>query len=320
MNNPPKWGIVSTVKAPLREIADFAAHHLDLGAHRLILYLDEDAPDTHDALNTHPKLRVIKADAANWRSANRPDKHQPRQTANARHALKRKSRDLDWLAHIDVDEFLWPAKPLTDQLAALPQDCLAARIRPIEALSADGIADIPPGTTCFKATARDRPERERQTAEIYPTYGTHLNGGFLSHVAGKVFFRTDNPDLRPRIHNVFLGDRENPGQQELIETELCHLHAPSLASWLERFDYRLEQGAYRSELGPARSRARGGLTMHELFHAIIEESGRDGLTAFYNEVCRATPELRARLENHGLLRCHTLDLDRKRAKHFPDLA
>lgn len=320
MSNQPKWGIVSTVKAPLREIADFAAHHLDLGAHRVILYLDDDAPETYAALNAHPKLRVIKADAANWRDKNRPERHQPRQTANARHALRRKSRALDWLGHIDVDEFLWPAKPLADQLAALPADCLTARIRPIEALSSDGVADIPPDQTCFKATARDRATRHQQTAAIYPTFGAHLNGGFLSHVAGKVFFRTENPDLRPRIHNVYLGDEENPGQRELPETELCHLHAPSLARWLDRFGYRLEQGAYRAGLAPTRARAQGGLTMHELFHAIIDEKGRDGLIGFFNEVCCATPDLRGRLSDFGLLRCHSLDLDRKRAQHFPDLA
>jgi len=320
MSDLPKWGIVSTVKAPLREIADFAAYHLELGAHRIILYLDDDVPETFEVLSAHPKLRVIKADAANWRNANRPDRHQPRQTANARHALRRRSRDIDWLAHIDVDEFLWTNSPLDAQLDAMPEQCLTVRIRPVEALSSDGISDIPAGHICFKAFAHDRDTRETQTAAIFPTFGTHLNGGFLSHVAGKVFFRTNNPDLRPRIHNVFLGDEKNPGQQELQETELCHLHAPSLERWLARFDYRLEQGAYRSELAPTRSRARGGFTMHELFSTIIQENGRDGLIAFYNEVCRATPELRARLEAHDLLRCYNLDLSAKREKHFPGLA
>jgi hypothetical protein len=315
-----RWGIVSTVKAPLREIANFAAYHLDLGAHRLILYLDDDNPQAFEALSTHPRLRVIKADAANWRTAKRPEKHQARQSANATHAVIRKARNLDWLAHIDVDEFLLPAKPLDDQLSALPEDCLAARIHPVEALSGDGFDDIPVGHTYFKATARDRATRNQQTDAIYPTYGPHLNGGFLSHVAGKMIFRTNIEGLRPRIHNVQLGDQRNPGQLELVDTELCHLHAPSLETWLQRFAYRLENGAYRPELAPTRARARGGLTMHELFRTIMDEAGKDGLVAFFNEVCRAAPDLRDRLEQHGLLRCHALGLDTKRAKHFPALA
>lgn len=316
----PKWGIVSTIKAPLREIADFAAYHLDLGAHRLLIYLDDDNPAAYEHLSQHPKIRVELADEVHWRRSRRPVKHQVRQTRNARHAYRRKARDLDWLAHIDVDEFLWPDKPLADQLAALPAACSCARVRPIEALSGEAIDDIPPGQTCFKAMTRDRATRNRQTGAIYPTYGAQLNGGFLSHVAGKMFIRTGLDDVDIKIHNVIIGGTQNPGQEELTGTELCHMHAPSLSEWLARFAYRHAQGSYRPDLAPTRTRESGGLTMHELFGFILDNEGQAGLTAFYDEVCRATPDLRARLAEHGLLRCHALDLDAKRLKHFPDLA
>ena len=64
----------------------------------------------------------------------RPVKHQVRQTQNATFTYHRKA-EVDWLAHIDVDEFLWPAEPLAPLLAALPADIPYARVRPIEALS-----------------------------------------------------------------------------------------------------------------------------------------------------------------------------------------
>ena len=53
-----------------------------------------------------------------------------------------------------------------------------------------------------------------QTADIYPTYGLHLNGGFLSHVAGKVFVRTGHDGVGLRIHNAFSGRpaRSRPGR------------------------------------------------------------------------------------------------------------
>lgn len=320
MSTDPKWGIVSTIKAPLREIADFAAHHLELGAHRLLIYLDDDNPEAFARLSEHPKIRVEQADEAHWRRARRPVKHQVRQTRNARHAYRRKAGDLDWLAHIDVDEFLWPSRPLADQLGALPADCTCARVRPIEALSSEGVADIPAGTTCFKAMTPERATRNRQTGAIYPTYGAQLNGGFLSHVAGKLFMRTGLDDVDVKIHNFIVAGAQNPGQRELPETELCHMHAPSLAEWLARFRYRHEKGSYRPDLAPTRARESGGLTMHELFAYILEHEGEAGLEAFYDEVCRATPDLRNRLEAHGLLRCHALDLEGKRKKHFPDLA
>lgn len=315
-----RWGIVSTIRAPLGEIADFAAHHLDLGAHRLFIYLDDDNPTAYNVLKRHPKIRVFKADADHWRSPNRPVKHQARQTANARHAYIRKAADIDWIAHIDVDEFLWPHKPLEEQLQSLPSTCLCARIRPVEALASDAADDIPAGHTCFKAMTNDRALRQKQTEAIYPTYGGFLNGGFLSHVAGKLFFRTRIEGLTMKIHNIQLGDVQNPGQVELDETDLCHMHAQSWQDFIKSYRYRLEQGAYRPALAPNRARDAGGLSMHELFTYIEQTDGEAGLHAFYDETCRATPGLRERLDAHGLLRCYDLDLATKRARHFPDLA
>ncbi|WP_137699964.1 glycosyltransferase family 2 protein [Marimonas lutisalis] len=315
-----RWGIVSTIKAPLQEIADFAAYHLDLGAHRLFLYLDDDNPDAFEALKKHPKIRVFKADAANWRSDNRPAKHQARQSANARHAYRRKAGEIDWLAHIDVDEFLWPASDLSGQLAALPATCLCARIRPVEALSTDGITDIPPGQTIFKAMTNNRAQRQRETEAIYPTFGAFLNGGFLSHVAGKLFIRTGIDGLGIKIHNIQLGEDQNPGQVELTGTELCHMHAQSWQAWMKTYRYRLEQGSYRPSLAPNRARDMGGMTMHELFRFLEDSEGEAGLRRFYDEVCLATPDLRARLSAQGLLRSYALGLDAKRARHFPELA
>lgn len=319
-DHTPRWGIVSTIKAPVKDIADFAAHHLDLGAHRLYIYLDDANEAAIRALKPHPRIRIFRADRDNWRGPHYPEKHQPRQTANARHAYRRKAGDVDWLAHIDVDEFLISDSDIGDQLGALSDDCLCARVRPIEALSSDGVTDIPAGRTCFKAMTNDRKIRQAQTEEIYPTYGSHLNGGFLSHVAGKLFFRTGIEDLSMKIHNVQLNGVQNPGQVELTTTKLAHFHAKSWDDFIAAYGYRLAKGSYRAELAPNRSRDAGGMSMHELLGFIEENEGQAGLKRFYDEVCRATPNLRNRLERHGLLYCLTLDLDAKRARHFPDPA
>ncbi|SDY26231.1 Glycosyl transferase family 2 [Lentibacter algarum] len=305
-----KWGIVSTIKAPLEEIERFAAHHLELGADRLILYLDDDNKPAFQALRQHPKLRVLRTHGEHWRGKNRPVKHQARQGANARHAYKRKADGLDWLAHIDVDEFLWPREQtLAEQLAALPKGCMAARVRPIEALASQT-------GTYFKAMTNERKQRQRETDAIYPTYGHHLNGGFLSHVAGKLFARTGSEEADFRIHNVFLGGVQNPEQEELLGTELCHIHAASYGHWMQNYRYRLSHGVYRAELKPNRAPELGGLTLHELLKTIEDTDGEEGLKAFYEEVCTATPELLKRLDDHGLLRNYDLGLEAKRQKHF----
>lgn len=308
----PKWGIVSTIKAPLAEIQTFCAHHLELGAHRIYLYLDDPEQDAADSLSAHPKLRVQVCDEGYWNRhlGRRPAKHQPRQVENARHAYSRRV-EVDWLTHIDVDEFLWPTTPLPDQLAALPGDCIVARIRPAEALA----TTTPDPVTHFKRLTIDRAMRDQQSRRIYPTFGRHLNGGFLSHVQGKLIYRTGQPGLHAKIHNVFVGEQMNPGQQELTGTELLHMHAKSPKAFLAAFRYRLKSGSYRSELGPA---TQGGVTMHDLFSSIWQDSGEAGLLAFYNEVCTANPDLLARLSAENLLSSHAMDLERKRHIHFPE--
>lgn len=308
----PRWGVVSTIKAPLRDILGFAAHHLDLGARRLYIYLDDPDAQTAAALETHPRVRVRACDDAYWEAAGiqRPRKHQPRQTHNASHAYAM-AKDVDWLAHIDVDEFLWPQQAIGPILSDLPTAAQTARVRPMESLAGSD--------TAYKSFIPPGPDRDRITARLYPTYGPFLKAGFLSHVAGKVFVRTGMGPVTFKIHNVFFGEEMNPGLVELPDVMLCHRHAETWDKWYAQYRFRMEQGSYRPELGPNRPREKGGLKMNELFTMIEEEAGEDGLRAFHDEVCADTPRLRAALEGEGLLRHCDLDLDRKISKHFDKL-
>src|SRR6056297_2395339 len=116
--NQPTWGLVATIKADTTAILNFAAHHLDLGAHRVHVYLDAPAPHAFAALKAHPKCRVTLCDATYWdRRGKRPDTHQPCQSTCGRFCRQWVAL-IDWRAHIDVDEFLWPSRPLPAQLAA----------------------------------------------------------------------------------------------------------------------------------------------------------------------------------------------------------
>lgn len=306
-----RWGLSATILAPAPDILRFAAFHLEAGAHRLYLYLDGENPEAIAALKAHPKVRVTTCDAAYWqkRAGRRPQKHQVRQTHNATHAY-RCADNVDWLIHMDVDEFLVPERPVAEILSALPDDQQIARIRPMEALSGDN--------TQFKAFIPNGPDRANTVAAIYPTYGPYIKGGFLSHLAGKVFVRTGLEGVRVQIHNVFQDDEMIDGPDQQPGIDLAHLHAKSWDDWLAAYRYRLEKGSYRSELAPNRPRDRGGLSMHELFAMIESEGGEAGLRAFFDEVCADTPELREALDARGLLRTVDLNLDAIVPRHFPD--
>lgn len=320
MSSSTTWGIVATIKAPTTQILNFVAHHLDLGARRVHVYLDEDDPVARSALKRHPKCRVIHTDDGYWRRRRkhrgRPGGHQHRQTLNATHCYNRRP-EVTWLLHADVDEFLWPGAALVEQLDALPPDTLSARIRPIEALAPDPADPPPDGQIWCKGFARLLATRREETNAIYPTYGDHLNGGFLSHVAGKVFTRTGEDDVSLRIHNAFRNKEMDADPPELPGCRLVHLHAKDWTHWQALYRYRLNHGSYRVGLKPVPMPDGAALNMHALFSMLEADGGERALRAFYDEVCTATPGLRQRLHAFGRLHAVTLDLDAKRARHFP---
>ena len=311
------WGIVATIKADTPAILRWVAYHLDMGAHRIYVYLDDANEQAQDMLRAHPKTRVVRTDDGYWQRHNngRPDMHQPRQTFNATRAYRRAS-DVDWLIHMDVDEFLVSETQIASRLSALPDATQCARARPMELLAGGD----PQTEAAFKTFIPPGKQRERDVAALYPTYGPHLKGGFLSHIAGKIFVRTRIERLKFRIHNAFVEGQTNPNHTEMPDIHLAHFHATDWDSWQAHFAYRFREGSYRADLGPARARDRGGITTHELFTLIRAEEGEAGLRAFFDEVCADSPALRARLEAQGYLHIARFDFDAHCARHFPDFA
>ncbi|WP_170383025.1 glycosyltransferase family 2 protein [Ruegeria atlantica] len=309
MAHKPTWGIVSTVRGTAPDILRFAAYHLDLGVDRMHIFLDEPNPTAFNALNQHPKIEVRNCDNGFWanRKRTRPERHQTRQTANATFTYRKASED--WLAHIDVDEFLWPNRPITQLLAEVPDHIPGVRVRPIEAMTGDD--DL------YKAYIPAGPERDGLLQVLYPNYGAFVLGGFFSHVQGKLLVRTGLPKVSFRIHNLFQNGAILPCKAELPGTELCHRHAPDWDHWLAHYRFRMEHGSYQPGMSPNVPRERGGMNKNELLSWIEAEGGMEGLRRFYDEISGADPKVRAQLEQHDQIRHRPLYLDEKLGKHFP---
>lgn len=314
-----RWGIVSTIKASPRAVLDFVAYHLDLGADHLYIFLDNQNPVAQAALEAHPKVTVTRTDGDYWRNSGikKPGKHQPRQTYNATRTYG-KLQDLDWLAHIDVDEFLCPQAPIHSMLAALPDDIQCARVRPAEALTTDELTGLDPDAVYCKAWMSLDQTQSGLQEKLYPNFGTYVRGGFVSHTVGKIFVRTGLGPLEYRIHRAFQNDHEIEGRTVLEGVDLCHRHISDWEHWQKSFEFRMDRGSYRKELRASRSGQPGGMSLNQLFTFLIEDGGEDALRRFFDEVCQARPELLEQLEAHGLLRVFHLDLAAKRKKHFPD--
>ncbi|WP_417724220.1 glycosyltransferase family 2 protein [Salipiger sp.] len=305
-----RWGVVSTIRAPLPAIARFAAHHLELGADSLHIYLDTPDPEAEAWLSRHPALHITPCDDAYWQTAGkaRMEAHQQRQAFNATRCLHDRSHGLDWLAHIDVDEFLLTERPLRAMLAGVSPHAAAARILPAEALATE--TGFP---SHYKLAHHHAGQKKSVVQDIYPTFGLHLYGGFLSHTAGKVFARTGLDDTRLGIHTVKYRGGDASNRDRLHGVHVGHHHAPSWEHFRRHLAFRRTRGSYRTisrrkEMGQA-----------QILTFLLENEGDAGLRALFDEVCADTPALRDRLAAHGMLLTHPLDPDSAVRRIFGDL-
>ena len=315
----PKWGVVATIKAPTEDVLRFVAYHLDLGADDVTVFLDDCNEDTAKALSQNPKAHAVLTDEEHWQSTigRRPKKHQVRQVRNASRYYRR-AKGLDWVVHIDVDEFLCPDpdRSVADILAACPTDVPVLRVLPAEALCTDGLSEIDPDVTYCKSRLPGGTQGKAIEHKLYPTYGGILKSGFVSHVEGKIFVRTGFHDVKFGIHRAFENKDVVLNSQDADGIELCHKHIESWEKWLAIMDFRLSRGSYREELEQNIDPLSGRVQRHALFKSLTD-GGTESLRAFFEESCLATPELRRRLDALGYLRRYKLDLAQKRAKHFP---
>ena len=296
-----RWGTVSLVKAPLHRIAAFAAHHLDLGADRLHIHLDEPHPEALAYLSRHPKIEVTTCDANWWAGQKKPrmKTHQLRQAWVATQTYHR--CDLDFLAHVDVDEFILSGSALGPLMAALPAGIAAIHLPPAELLA---------GTTdCFKLTPRDAGQEKAVLEDIYPNFGGHLRAGFISHREGKLIARCGIPGIRFGLHAVLLNGYPASNRLALPGLRLGHAHAPDWDTFQRHLAFRMAQGSYRKTDEEV-------LGLHDILDLLQEEEGEDGLRAFFAEVCEGTDRLIASLDAHGMLLRAPLDTESKIMRVF----
>jgi len=105
---PHRWAVVSTIKAPTKDILSFAAHYLSLRATHLYLFLDFPDPEAQGHRENHPNIHVTNT-VPNYKQARgrRPQTVERRQIENIKIAIEFALRDdIAWLGHFDNDEFL----------------------------------------------------------------------------------------------------------------------------------------------------------------------------------------------------------------------
>ena len=238
------WGLCATVKAPVDQVMAFVAHHLSLGCARIWLFFD-DPDDPAAAVVAHlPRVTVTRCDDAHWRRirGKRPERHQNRQSRNMQSVYA--GGPLPWIAHIDVDEFLWPRQDIGAVLAAQHPDLAQLPMAPWEALHDPSLPDdIFTANRFRRALSGDSHAALR--GRVFGPHAPLLPKGVLSHSVGKCFFRTGIAGLQPRLHGAFLNGFRLPGGGFCPDVALLHFHAEDPARWLDRLQFRLTRGAYQ---------------------------------------------------------------------------
>ena len=238
------WGLVSTIKAPEEKVLAFAAHHLSLGADHLWLYLDDPDQPVPAPLADHPRVTVTPCDDGHWDRVGkkRPPQHQNRQTHNARYTYREKVTT-DWIVHIDVDEFILPARPIAAVLDDEPVATIALKLEPFEAMHDPLLPDDIYTSREFRGALRHEHWPRRRAALGH--YRKVIRDGMLSHTVGKVIYRTRVPGLLPRLHAVMVDKVFVPTPEWQPEMKLLHFHSQDRADWLDRIPFRMTKGAYQ---------------------------------------------------------------------------
>jgi hypothetical protein len=192
----PSWGLVMTAREPAALVLANVAYHLGLGAAEAHVYLDDPADPAAALLAGLPGVHLTLCDDAHWAglARRRPEGQNRRQGMNATQAYRRAG--VDWLIHLDADEFLRPTGDMRAELAAFPRGFGYVAVPPAERAYPAGRAQQGLFDGGFRRPLRVPPRLHRAlTGRAAP----YLELGLASHTSGKAFTPTGF-DYAIRIH------------------------------------------------------------------------------------------------------------------------
>lgn len=194
---PASWCVVCTSKAFDLQVEVLVAHHLNMGAESIFLYVETE-PKSGPPLDTRVKLTVTNDNY--WKVlGGRPEDHRARQVRNANHALQ--SCDSSFIAHIDSDELIYAEERLDLILGALPENCPGIQIQPCEpcySRTPDTEADI--YACSFRKCFEFGRAGDLRALKVFGAAGRILHRGLQGHGVGKFIVRTNLLHLRLDLH------------------------------------------------------------------------------------------------------------------------
>ncbi len=224
----PTWGVVMTVREPAQLVIANVHYHLGQGASVVHVFLDDPSDPVGEHLQGVAGCKVYRCDEAHWDVVNqgrRPERQTRRQSLNANHVYQKGG--LDWLVHLDADEFLFQKRPLIEELEYAPRTpgYLGFQVR--ERAFFDGNQD-----SLFDGAFRvPFTGRGAMLVPLYGELGPFLAHGVAGHAAGKSCVPMGR-ELRMGVH----GPRTKKGKKlaplHSTSTVLLHFDGLTPLHWI----------------------------------------------------------------------------------------
>ena len=280
-----KIGVAVTVRADISIIDQFVDYYLSKDYDQVIIFLDD--PEFNFIPSKHvfnANVEFIKCDNEYWSKINRlrfdqtaknirPDSIEQRQFCNYHFANSLSY--CDWLANIDIDEFIFSEFNLKDILTVLPKNIFSIRMRPFEAVYSEsvGVNDIF-NTRYFKVSSR----RNNKNSNDFYDSNLLSNGGFWGHKLGKIFARTNELIKRMSNHTLEPLNDNLSCDVEFDFIKLLHFEGMSCDSFIEKQKRRFSRDVIVTKMS--------GREFKRLsyFKEVYDVDGDKGLTSLYEKM------------------------------------
>lgn len=299
--------VVPPYSEPAPLVMTFVAACFARGATEMRLYLDTPQPELEAVLVGLPGCVLIRCDAAYWRAAHegRPWAPSDRQRYNLQRAYE--ASQLEWLLHIDADEFLSASGDVAVALAGLPASCLVAQVAVAERV----YLATPDPDYIFDGVFRlpNPPPVQAQVDAIDGPVAQFLRQGMTSYPSSKAFFRTGR-GLQADVHSARNVSVAEVGM--LHGWRLFHFDGLTMQSWIHKKQRTLAQQPGWQAFAAARRAQLAAIT--------AADATQGGLEALYLSIKQLNPERAAALRGLDLITPGDLDLRGDLARVFPGLA
>lgn len=233
LDQEPTWGIVMTVDEPSPLVISNVAWHISTGAKEVHLYFDRVNDPVMNIVATLQKVRAVDCNDDYWLSVStkRPDAQTKRQFINANDALKHCS--VDWLVHIDADEFLLQNSPIQHELRSLRETSVALHFDVRERVYTESSSSRSIFDGAFRSRSHFPMSLDRS---LFGELNRYLQRGLLSHCAGKTAIPT-NQDFLIGVHSAYKGRRSSDTRAPRLgsrSTVLLHFDGLTPLHWIAK--------------------------------------------------------------------------------------